>query len=60
MRFPSELAGAVIVVIGITSVATQAADSGRPGTVCHVKVLSDKVDDVSSLNAWKKSSSTTG
>ncbi|MFB3891751.1 MAG: hypothetical protein ACE15C_06980 [Phycisphaerae bacterium] len=26
-----------------------------PGTVCHVKVVSDKVLDVSSLEAWKKS-----
>ncbi|MBI3831895.1 MAG: hypothetical protein HY291_20400 [Planctomycetes bacterium] len=25
-----------------------------PGVVCHVKVLSDKVEDVSSLEAWKK------
>jgi hypothetical protein len=25
------------------------------GVVCHIKVLSDKVDDVSSLEAWKKS-----
>jgi hypothetical protein len=25
------------------------------GIVCHIKLLSDKVDDVSSLEAWKKS-----
>ena len=34
----------------------RAADSTvKPGVVCHVKVLSDKVDDVSSLEAWKAS-----
>ena len=27
----------------------------RPGVVSHVKVVSDKVEDVSSLDAWKKS-----
>ena len=25
------------------------------GVVCHVKVLSDKVEDVSSMDAWKRS-----
>jgi len=29
--------------------------SGKPGIVSHVKVLSDKVDDVSNLEAWKRS-----
>src|SRR5205814_1196304 len=29
--------------------------AGPAGVVCHVKVLSDKVEDVSSLEAWKKS-----
>jgi hypothetical protein len=27
----------------------------KPGVVSHIKVVSDKVDDVSSLEAWKKS-----
>lgn len=27
----------------------------KPGLVCHVKVLSDKIEDVSSLESWKKS-----
>ena len=30
-----------------------AAEDAKPGLVCHVKVVSDKVDDVSSLEAWK-------
>ncbi|HVR84237.1 MAG TPA: hypothetical protein VMU54_08000 [Planctomycetota bacterium] len=29
--------------------------SGKIGVVCHINVLSDKVQDVSSLEAWKKS-----
>jgi len=55
MRLPLELACAAVVVVSNSSLATQAADNARPGTVCHVKVLSDKVADVSSLEAWKKS-----
>src|SRR5262249_37298742 len=30
-------------------------DKASVGVVCHVKVVSDKVPDVSSLEAWKKS-----
>jgi hypothetical protein len=30
-------------------------NGGQAGVVCHVKVLSDKVEDVSSLDAWKAS-----
>ena len=49
---------ASIVLLG--SVATsvvQAAEPphGSPGVVCNVKVLSDKVPDVSSMEAWKRS-----
>jgi hypothetical protein len=29
--------------------------SGPAGVVCHIKVVSDKVPDVSSMEAWKKS-----
>ena len=32
-----------------------ALSDDKPGVVCNVKVLSDKVKDVSSLEAWKKS-----
>ena len=31
------------------------AAAGEVGVVCHVKVLSDKVEDLSSLEAWKRS-----
>ncbi|MCY3022843.1 MAG: hypothetical protein NTW87_28010 [Planctomycetota bacterium] len=31
------------------------AGDAAPGVVSHIKVLSDKVEDVSSLEAWKKS-----
>src|SRR5436190_15456472 len=51
---------AALVVIGWLSVTrmtaaeeTRAADP--VGVVCHVKVLSDKVPDVSSMEAWKRS-----
>ena len=37
------------------AVATGTQPSAPVGVVCHVKVLSDKVPDVSSLEAWKKS-----
>lgn len=35
--------------------ALHAADEPEAGVVCHVKVVSDKVEDVSSLEAWKQS-----
>jgi hypothetical protein len=50
---------AIAVVLAAAVVARAAAD--RPaerrtvGVVSHVKVLSDKVEDVSSLEAWRKS-----
>ena len=31
------------------------AQANAPAVVCNVKVVSDKVKDVSSLEAWKKS-----
>ena len=32
----------------------KASEDQTPGVVSHVKVLSDKVEDVSSMEAWKK------
>ena len=47
------LLGMLLVMSGHPAAA---ADAPRPvGVVSHVKVLSDKVADVSSLEAWKKS-----
>jgi hypothetical protein len=46
------LAGAV--ALSSTTAWAQDAASARP-TVCNIKVVSDKVPDVSSLEAWKKS-----
>ncbi len=43
-----------VALLGSSSMAAETADA-RPATVCNVKVLSDKVLDVSSLDAWKKS-----
>src|SRR5436190_8256122 len=37
------------------ALAQTSVPSAKPGIVSHVKVLSDKVDDVSSLDAWKRS-----
>jgi len=44
------------LLIFFTSSVIQAAESGNgaPGVVSHIKVLSDKAEDVSSLEAWKK------
>src|SRR4051794_29681893 len=53
------LVGATLFGIMFASTA-DAADTQRPesksvGVVCNVKILSDKVPDVSSLEAWKRS-----
>lgn len=42
-----------VVALGVTSASW--AQTAKPGTVCNVKVVSDKVPDVTSLDAWKKS-----
>jgi len=44
-------------VCGLWPRAARAGEGAAPpvGVVCHVKVLSDKVEDVSSLEAWRKS-----
>ena len=44
------------VILAIDLRLARAAEAARPaGVVSHIKVLSDKVPDVSSLEAWKKS-----
>ena len=48
----------VVAVVGMMVLTVPAAlsvEPASPGTVCHVKVVSDKVHDVSSLAAWRKS-----
>lgn len=42
-------------LLGGLLLAALAAAAEPPGVVCHVQVLSDKVPDVSSLAAWKRS-----
>jgi hypothetical protein len=37
-----------------------ASEESAPGVVSHVKILSDKVEDVSSMEAWKKTYITDG
>ena len=49
-RLVALLAAALLV----SACVVRAGDSA-PGVVSHIKVLSDKVEDVSSLEAWKKS-----
>ncbi len=44
-----------MAVAGKADVLAAETDSGTIGVVSHVKVLSDKVRDVSSLEAWKRS-----
>src|SRR5438067_9478795 len=52
---------AIVVVSGGLIVPALTADEAPPGdrspvgVVCNVKVLSDKVPDVSSMEAWKQS-----
>ena len=43
-----------LVLLGFSAPARAAESGAKPGVVSHVKVLSDKVEDVSSLEAWKK------
>jgi hypothetical protein len=42
-----------LVIIPVLAVGI--AQGAQPGIVSHVKIVSDKVEDVSSLEAWKKS-----
>ncbi len=54
------MAGLVFVVLASTNLSGRGAvapDKGKGpvGVVCNVKVISDKVEDVSSLEAWRKS-----
>jgi hypothetical protein len=48
-----------IVVTGLflfsSTIQAQAAPANPAGVVSHIKVLSDKIEDVSSLEAWKGS-----
>src|SRR5437870_1601409 len=45
----------VLFVATIATAACVHAGDEPAGTVCNIKVLSDNVPDVSSLEAWKKS-----
>ena len=53
--FGKWLAGAAGVACIAAATVIVAAQTGPVGVVSNVKVLSDKVHDVSSLEAWKKS-----
>jgi len=48
------LALAMASVVGAQQNSTLAAKGEQVGVVCHVKVISDKVPDLSSLETWKK------
>ncbi len=52
--------GLTLVVLGPLGARLSAKDATEVGIVSHVKVLSDKVEDVSSPEAWKKSYITAG
>src|SRR6516225_3834965 len=45
----------ILIASAPTRRAAAAERASSPGVVCHIKVLSDKVEDVSSLEAWKRS-----
>lgn len=47
-----------LLLLGTFPSLVSAGDTGSPspvGVVCHVKILSDKVADVSSIEAWQRS-----
>ena len=48
------LASSIIALLGSMNFAL-AAEPPTAGVVSHVKIVSDKVDDVTSLEAWKRS-----
>ncbi|MBV9868801.1 MAG: hypothetical protein JO316_25870 [Abitibacteriaceae bacterium] len=45
----------LLLSVPINAAPAPVTPDNKVGVVCHVKVLSDKVEDVSSLEAWKKS-----
>ncbi len=57
IRFGRLIAAVAVAAVALVVSPAQAAEpvGARPATVCNVKVLSDKVLDVSSFDAWKKS-----
>ncbi len=56
MKIRKKIGLAAAAALVILAGANLTARGERPvGVVCNIKVLSDKVEDVSSLNAWRKS-----
>lgn len=49
------LAASVLLTAPASLFAEAPAGSAQPAVVSHIKVLSDKVEDISSLDAWKAS-----
>ncbi|MHC4712604.1 MAG: hypothetical protein ACYTAN_04940 [Planctomycetota bacterium] len=47
--------GLLVVAVGLSVLLAQAARGGDSVVVCNVKVISDKVEDVSSIEAWTAS-----
>ena len=56
-KWLSGAAGVVFAAVAVAMAAAQSAASAAApvGVVSNIKVLSDKVPDISSLEAWKKS-----
>jgi hypothetical protein len=55
IRIGLSLAMALVLTACAAQALADEASGAAPAVVCNVKVLSDKVKDVSSLDAWKKS-----
>ena len=53
-KIASLVIGAALSLVTRFAPAQDPAGSAAPGVVCNIKVLSDKVPDVSSLDAWNK------
>jgi len=45
----------IFLVLGLLSLSALSAEESSVGVVSHLKIVSDKVPDVTSLEAWKKS-----
>src|SRR6476620_7055227 len=48
-------AAALLLAASVQSAFAENPSSAQPAIVSHIKVLSDKVEDVSSMDAWKNS-----
>ncbi|MGA2617585.1 MAG: hypothetical protein ABSF26_08255 [Thermoguttaceae bacterium] len=60
LQVQKALLSVALVALGLPGASLYAEDAAQVGVVSHVKVLSDKVEDVSSPEAWRRAYITAG